>query len=165
MKTVMGIDPGSIRLGFALLEVSGSGLRQHIKAKNFGIIEPGCAEFNERLGILLTELHGLFEKHKPSALSIERVFLGKNVDSVFKLGHARGLVIAIASQLGIPIFEYAAREVKKGVTGSGAADKAQVQVCVLSQLKLRPVLPSGRALPSDATDALALALHHARLLS
>ena len=153
---VLGVDPGSQNLGFGILEVG-----PRLRATSFGVIHGGAGEFASRLGIILTEFSRLIAAKRPSVIVLERVFLGKNVDSAFKLGHARGLVVACAAQTGIPLIEYAARQVKKGVTGSGAADKEQVATCVLAHLGLR--LTS--KLPFDATDALALALHHTLLMT
>lgn len=153
---ILGVDPGSQNLGFGILEVS-----KTIRATSFGVIDGGPGLFTDRLGIILDEFVKLIEEKKPAVVVLERVFLGRNVDSAFKLGHARGLVVACAARSKIPLVEYAARQVKKGVTGSGAADKVQVATCVFAHLGLKPKTQ----IPFDATDALALALHHTLLMT
>src|SRR5690606_34206106 len=93
----------------------------------------------------------------PSAVVIERIFLGRNADSAFKLGHARGVCLQAAAAAGVEVFEYAARHVKKAVTGSGAAEKEHVKLIVENLLGIRTEF-------LDASDALALAVTHARSL-
>jgi crossover junction endodeoxyribonuclease RuvC len=95
------------------------------------------------------------EKYNPTCFSVEKVFFGKNADSAFKLGQARGVAIAIAGRRHLPVFEYATRSVKKVLTSNGGATKEQVQLMVERWLNIRE--------PSlDATDALALAICHSR---
>jgi Holliday junction resolvasome RuvABC endonuclease subunit len=120
-------------------------------------------------------------KTRPAAVAIERVFLGRNPDSAFKLGHVRGICLLAASGARAEIFEYAARAVKKGITGNGGASKEQVQLILFAMLGIRviplcagagagagagaeaPLAGSRLELSVDASDALALAAHHARV--
>ncbi|CAM6032083.1 unnamed protein product [Sphagnum compactum] len=106
-------------------------------------------------GRLLAASARLIEKHKPDCLAIEKVFLAKNADSAFKLGHARGVIISVAASQRLPVHEYTTRHAKKMLTGSGAASKEQVQFLIENMLSIR-------AEKLDATDALALAICHAR---
>lgn len=154
---ILGIDPGSQVTGFGLINVTAEGLMKHV---THGVIAPPSKlEFYERLSILAGEIEALIEKVKPDIVVVERIFLGKNADSAFKLGHVRGVAVAAALKAGCSLTEYAARAVKKGVTGNGAASKEQVQVILYAALGLR-----GLPAKLDASDALALAFYHARNL-
>lgn len=154
-QIVVGIDPGSRFTGFGIVRINGSRV-EHV---SHGVIAPpGDRTFHERIGIIASEVEALFERVKPDTVAIERIFLGKNADSAFKLGHARGVAVAAAIRAGAEVIEYATRAVKKGVTGNGGASKDQVQTVLFALLELR-----GRA-QEDASDALALAFYHARIL-
>lgn len=104
---------------------------------------------------LLAELREIIQQWRPEVMAVEKVFLGKNADSAFKLGHARGVALALAGAHELALAEYATRHVKKMLTGSGAATKEQVQLLVQSILNIR-------ATQLDATDALAVAICHGR---
>lgn len=148
----VGIDPGSIKTGFGVIEVSGSEVR-HI---NHGVILLADeTTFSDRLLALSDSLQMIFKKYKASHVIIEKIFLGKNPDSAFKLGHARGIAMAEAARAGTQIHEYATRVVKKSVAGTGAASKEQVQLALKARLRLSHIVNF------DASDALAMALHHA----
>lgn len=161
MAVIIGIDPGSLLAGYGIIRVGGS----HRNQQGDGIIglECGVIEIRKektlplRLAQLARDLRPIFEKFKPDACAVEKVFLGKSVDSAFTLGHARGVCLSIAGEFKVPVFEYAAKSVKKSVTGSGNADKEQVKLVVENLLKLRSSF-------YDATDALAIALTHVRAM-
>jgi crossover junction endodeoxyribonuclease RuvC len=94
-------------------------------------------------------------QYRPSEIAIERVFVNRNPDSALKLGQARGAAICGTIDANAAVFEYATRQIKQAVVGSGSAEKAQVQLMMRSILKLEgPVA-------SDAADALAAAVCHA----
>lgn len=153
MKLILGIDPGSQFTGFGLVSSDGD----RIVHVSHGVIAPPSKfEFHERIGIIASEIEALIERTEPDVTVIERIFLGKNADSAFKLGHARGVAMAAAVRAGSQVVEYAARAVKKGITGSGTSTKEQVQLVLFAALGLRT---KARA---DASDALALAYYHAR---
>lgn len=152
---VMGIDPGSQTTGFAVLDCAGS-----LKIMTAGVLALPKEEFLARISVLGRDFQALLGRHRPGHVAIEKVFLGKNADSAFKLGHARGILIFQALASGAQLFEYSTREVKKTVTGSGGADKEQVRRAL--EVVFRMNL-SGLAL--DASDALALAFHHACVLN
>jgi crossover junction endodeoxyribonuclease RuvC len=111
------------------------------------------------LGLIAREIEALIERLQPDIVVVERIFLGRNADSAFKLGHVRGVAVAAAVRAGCLFIEYAARAVKKGVTGNGAASKEQVQVILFAALGLK-----GKIAKLDASDALALAFYHARTM-
>jgi crossover junction endodeoxyribonuclease RuvC len=108
----------------------------------------------------LLEIHRhvaeLVDAYTPGEIAVERVFMHRNPDSALKLGQARGAALCGACHAGAPVFEYAPRAVKQTVTGTGAAEKAQVLHMVKALLALQ-----GR-LSADAADALAIAVCHAQ---
>lgn len=152
---ILGIDPGSRFLGYAVIEVSGSDMR----ALDFGVLKFNPDQpLSQRLESIGLGVRELFEKFNPQHLSLEKIFLGKNADSAFKMGHARGVVIYESLLARCEVFEYATRVVKKGITGNGGAEKEHVRLVVRNLLKLGPV----KSL--DASDALAMACYHASQL-
>lgn len=148
---IFGIDPGLKVLGFGVLNV-----KDEIVFEDCGTLQlPKSIIGNDRFAWYDQELRKLFENYRPDVVALEKIFLGKNVDSAFKLGHLRGICLAVATAYKANIHEYAARLVKKGVTGSGAAEKEQVRMVLKAILgiKTNPAL--------DASDAIALAYFHA----
>lgn len=150
---IIGLDPGSLFTGYGVVEYDG----RNVRYLHHGVIKNSSdTEISKRLVKIGEELVSLFEKFKPSHVVVEKIFLGKNVDSVFKLGHVRGVAIYEAQKMDAKVVEYAAREVKKGITGYGAAEKEQVRFLVLNYLKIK------ENIPIDAADALALAIYHSQ---
>ncbi len=150
---ILGIDPGTLNLGWGLIELDNN--QKVIQVKRGCISVPAKDSLFKRLHRLNFELSTLVQEEKPQVAAIEKIFLGKNVDSAFKLGHVRGVCAAQCIAGGAEIVEYAARTVKKQVTGSGAASKELVRTFLYQQLGLRD-----QGLPMDASDALALAFCH-----
>ena len=149
---ILGLDPGSIRTGYGLIEC-GAGGERHIAD---GCIQAGTGDFPLRLRRIFDAVAALIEAHRPDEIAIERVFVHRNPDSALKLGQARGAALCAALALGASAHEYAPRAIKLAVSGYGAADKAQVAQMVTALLGL-PRRPS-----ADAADALAVALCHAQ---
>ncbi|MFN7826146.1 MAG: crossover junction endodeoxyribonuclease RuvC [Pseudobdellovibrionaceae bacterium] len=148
---IFGIDPGSRITGFGVVECK-NGTFKHI---NHGAIHLETdLGFPERMLDLSGSLQGLLQKYQPQVVVIEKIFLGKNADSAFKLGHARGVALLEAARSRAQVVEYATRIVKKGLTGHGGADKESVQLFVQRILGLQEIRQI------DASDALALALYH-----
>jgi crossover junction endodeoxyribonuclease RuvC len=154
---ILGIDPGSQRTGIGIIEVDESGRSRHVFNTALQLL--GNDTFSSRLKQIFDEVSAIIEEYVPQEAAVERVFMARNPDSALKLGQARGAAICAVVNRGISISEYAAREVKQSVVGTGSGDKTQVQhmVCVLLNL-------SGR-LQADAADALAIALTHAHTRS
>lgn len=148
---ILGVDPGSRVTGFGLVRVE-QGQIYHV---SHGVIVMDTGEFPDRMMELGSAFRELMEKYRPQHVSIEKIFLGKNADSAFKLGHARGVAMYESVRGGAKVFEYATRLVKKGVTGDGGASKEQVQAVLKAILRLQKI---DRL---DASDALAMACHHA----
>ena len=151
--TILGIDPGSRVTGFGVLTVTGARLGYVAS----GCIRTGQDGFNDRLRIIFREAGELIEQYRPDELAIERVFMHKNADSALKLGHARAAVLCATFTHLPDIHEYAPREIKQAVTGTGAADKRQIQDMVSRLLHL-----TGNV-QADAADALAVAICHAHM--
>lgn len=158
--TIFGIDPGTRTLGFGWIEVMASDF-DRVLSRGCGVIEAMSRgangaenEIGSRLALIMKDLDAVFAERRPSVVVVEKVFLGKNVDSAFVLGQARGVVLALASTHGASIREEAARTAKKSVTGNGAAEKAEVRLILGRLLGMTEELES---LPLDASDGLALA--------
>lgn len=149
---VLGIDPGSQRTGFGIIDCHAGGER-HVAS---GCIQAGSGDMVARLQRIYAAMIALVIEHRPTMVAIERVFLHRNPDSALKLGQARGVALCAAASQGASVHEYAPRAIKMAVTGYGAAGKPQVSqmVCTLLQLRVAPV--------ADAADALAAALCHAQ---
>ena len=120
-----------------------------------GVIRTPEGEFSERLQEIFRCVRDLAAQYKPQEIAIERVFVNRNVDSALKLGQARGAAICGLVDCEAVIFEYAPRQIKLAVVGSGSAEKTQVQLMVKGLLKLQGTLAA------DAADALAAAVCHA----
>jgi crossover junction endodeoxyribonuclease RuvC len=147
---ILGIDPGSRRTGYGIIEVRG----ERAALLHSGVINAGEGEFPQRLGIIFSELRELIRDYGPDEVAVESVFVSHNANSALKLGQARGAAICAAIAAGLPVSEYAPRAVKQAMVGKGGADKQQVQHMV------RVLLNHGDSLPEDAADALAVALCH-----
>ncbi len=148
---VMGIDPGSVITGYGIIESDGA--RSFYLAH--GHIRVRGDSFPERLGHIHGELSAILEQWRPEEVAIEQVFMSNNPMSALKLGQARGAAITAVVSRQISVAEYAARLVKQVVTGSGSADKSQVQTMVKALLQIE------RPLQVDAADGLAIAICHA----
>jgi crossover junction endodeoxyribonuclease RuvC len=150
---ILGLDPGSLRTGYGLIDCTNEGER-HLA---HGLVNAGSGDFLVRLRRIFDAVAALIELHRPDEIAIERVFVHRNPDSALKLGQARGAAICAAVAAGASAHEYAPRAIKLAVSGFGAADKLQVarMVTVLLGLPRRPV--------ADAADALAVALCHAQV--
>ena len=153
--TIMGIDPGTFKTGYGLIQVKGS----QIKCLDYGLFYSKDKSFARRVHTMHKEIKQISQLYKPEHLAIEKVFFGKNADTAFKLGHIFALCLLESEKQGISFFEYSSSYIKKAVTFSGKASKELVQHFVLNRLSL----PKKASL--DATDALAVALCHIQELT
>lgn len=150
---VLGVDPGTRRLGWGVVARDGNRIR-HL---GHGVLAlPPAKPLAERLTLLEVGLSEVIARFRPEVGSVESIFFHKDAQAASKLGHARGVVLLCCARAGLSVAEYAPARVKRTVTGHGAADKRQVALLVRAMLAL-DALP-----PSDAADALALALTHLR---
>ncbi len=148
---VLGVDPGSRRTGWGVIEGGGNRLR----AAAFGVLAPPArADLPHRLQALAHKLGALIEEHRPEVVVIEEAFYHESVRSTLVLGHVRGALLVAALDRGLPVAEYSPREIKMSVAGHGGASKEQVAGMVRRLLGLRAEPPS------DAADALAAAICH-----
>ncbi len=152
---ILGIDPGSHITGYGVIDKKGNYLRHiihgEIKPRKDSLLSTVLSSIYQHLSEVIVE-------NSPQAIALENIFYGKNVRSLIKQAHVRGVIIFAGAGKGIPVFEYSPLEVKKAVVGYGRAEKRQVQIMVKAILKL-PALP-----PADAADALAVAICHANFL-
>jgi crossover junction endodeoxyribonuclease RuvC len=148
MRRILGIDPGSIKTGWGVIEMEG-GSASYLES---GILRLGTGEMADRLVILHRGLCGVIERLKPSECAVEEIFLAKNFQSALKLGQARGVALLSAGEASIPVKEFAAKTVKQAICGQGQASKTQMQNMVIRILGL--VQNPGE----DAADALGIAL-------
>lgn len=150
---VLGIDPGLTRCGYAVLE---SGTGSAVKVISMGLLRTSPeAELPERLAALLSDVQDLLDEFRPRTVAVEQVFFQVNVRTAMSVGQASGLVLALAHRAGCSVVQYPPNQVKETVTGSGRADKAQVQKMV--QMRLGLTVASE---PADVADAVAVALCH-----
>ena len=153
MSIILGIDPGVARVGYGLVQQQGD---DRITFLDCGILETAPGDhLAHRLHIIYRDLCDLLAEFKPDALAIEQIFFGRNVSTAFAIGHASGVIQLAAAQRRLRVHTYRPTEIKRALTGSGKADKPQVQAMVAMQLQLSAV-PK----PDDAADALAIALCH-----
>jgi crossover junction endodeoxyribonuclease RuvC len=147
---ILGLDPGSRRTGFGVIECRGT----QLLAVAHGCVNVAAATPTARLRLIFEGLRALVAQHGPVEVAVERVFVSRNADSALKLGQARGAALC-AIPAGMPVFEYAPRAIKLAVVGSGAAEKFQVAHMI------RTLLGLGERPGADAADALAVAVCHA----
>lgn len=151
MSRILGIDPGIGICGFGLIEGT--------KILDFGVVTtPINSPLPGRLKELYESLTEVFEQTKPDVASVEKLFFSKNITTGIAVAEARGIVLLVAEQHKVPIFEYTPNEIKKTLTGYGSAKKQQVQEMVKLHLSLDDI-PK----PDDAADALAAAITHSLL--
>ncbi len=151
-KIILGIDPGTIVMGYGLITIEGN----KVSLLDLGVVKPGATKDTyKKLQLIFNTVSGLIQKYQPTDFAIEAPFFGKNVQSMLKLGRAQGVAIAAAMRHGLEVTEYAPKKVKQAVTGNGNANKEQV-------LKMLQTILTFKAVPKnfDATDALAVALCH-----
>ncbi len=147
---ILGIDPGSIILGYGIIKVCNN----NPSYVTSGCIKVGKQEWSQRLRQIFVDLTAIIQQYQPEHLAIEQVFVHRNAASALKLGQARGAAIVAAANADLDVHEYSAREVKQAVVGYGNADKGQVSHMIKAILALN-------ATPAvDAADALAVALCH-----
>ena len=150
MVSILGIDPGSRCTGYGIIH---DGVKGPVLVA-YGVIRTDTDDFPTRLKQIYDGIHQVAREHRPTELAIEKAFMARNADSALKLGQARGAAICAGMNAGLPVFEYAARQIKLALVGKGSAEKSQVQHMV------RFLLGVQETLPGDASDALGIAMCH-----
>jgi len=197
---IIGIDPGTVICGYGIIELrakskelgeklKNQGSSLHTRDSNLHFVTAGDVKMDRKEGLpqrlltLHTALKAVITDYKPSSLCIEKIFYHKSIRSAMALGYARGVIMLLAAENDLPLFEYNSTELKMALTGYGRAEKRQVQEMVKRILnigsqkpgvrtrnselrtqnsKLKTCLPAGKVqtLSEDATDALALCICH-----
>ena len=151
---ILGIDPGIATVGFGLIDAQ-RGVQQYVKC---GVIStPAHTSLSSRLDQIYTDLEELMDAFKPDAVSVEELFFNTNITTGIAVAHGRGVILLAAYRHNIPVYEYTPLQVKQSVVGYGRAEKRQIIDMVQRILRL-----PAPAKPDDASDALALAICHAR---
>ncbi len=153
---ILGVDPGSERTGYGVIETDG---RTYRLVESGVVRPPRNRPFAQKLLYIAERLQGVLERLRPDAVALEEAFAAINPKSALKLGHVRGVVLLLAARVGVPVYEYSPLEVKSATVGYGRAEKLQVQRMVAALLEL-PEVPE----PHDVADALAVAICHAHHL-
>jgi crossover junction endodeoxyribonuclease RuvC len=150
---VLGIDPGTLHLGWGVVQQSGN----HIRHVAHGVIDLS-PKLSLPLRLVAAEraLLAVIEEHEPNAGSVESLFFHRDPQAAAKLGHARGVVLFTLARAGLEIFEYPPTRIKLTVTGKGQAEKRQVA------FMMRTLLALSEEPRPDAADALAAAVTHLR---
>lgn len=153
---ILGIDPGSRRTGFGVVDCA-NGRLSYVAS---GAVHSSEGSFSDRLRLIYRSLGEIVAEYEPDVVAIESVFVHRNPGSALKLGHARAAALCATFSSDIEVFEYAPRAIKQALVGTGSASKEQVQHMVAALLGLDG-LPS-----TDAADAIAAAMchgHHSQL--
>ncbi len=148
---ILGLDPGSQRTGYAIVETKAGRIAYIVS----GAIRTRGESLTERLQEIFIGVESLTSEFRPDEVAIERIFMHRNADSALKLGQARGAALSATFCVRPRVFEYAPREEKLAVVGTGGAQKEQVQLMVKRLLNI------AGPLAEDAADALAIAMCHA----
>ncbi len=151
---ILGIDPGIATVGFGVIDAQ-RGAQRYVSC---GVIStPAHTSLSSRLDQIYTDLEELCDTFRPEAISIEELFFNTNITTGIAVAHGRGVILLAAYRHNIPGYEYTPLQVKQSVVGYGRAEKRQVIDRVQRILRL-----PAPAKPDDASDALALAICHAR---
>jgi len=154
-KRILGIDPGTATVGYGVLDC---GRQDFFKYLASGTIQtPKHLDPGSRLKMIRCDLIELINEYTPDILAIEALFFFKNAKTVISVAQARGVILEVGSHLNVPCVEYTPMQVKLTLTGFGRADKRLVQEMIAQLLGFREIIK-----PDDASDALAIAVCHAR---
>jgi crossover junction endodeoxyribonuclease RuvC len=156
MKRILGIDPGLLHTGWAVVESRGSE-RKYVAS---GVILPNAKDsLPARLAAIFNGVADVCEKFAPDECAIEIIFSNMNAKTTLLLGHARAAAIVAAGVRNIPVFEYEANKIKKAISAAGHADKA----AILKMVKM--FLPTANPQSADEADAIAIALAHSNMVN
>jgi crossover junction endodeoxyribonuclease RuvC len=149
---ILGVDPGTVVTGYAIISIA----KGAVTPIDFGCVRPPKKEsLGERYHIIFQSICHLLRQHTPHEVAVETPFVCQNPQSALKLGGALGCIIIAAKECKIPIFRYSPGEIKKGIAGHGGGSKEDVATILRAMLRL-----NFSQVRADATDALAIAVHH-----
>lgn len=158
---IFGIDPGTATTGYGVVKYQKSNIKNQIFLVEYGcIVTPKEQEMPLRLYSIQKDLSKLLRLHKPDCVVVEQLFFGVNSRTAMTVGQARGVVLSTAAGYRLPIFEYQGLHVKNILTGSGKADKKDIQKSVMKYLNKRKLKKPVNGFLDDAADALAVAICH-----
>ncbi|KKR87001.1 MAG: Crossover junction endodeoxyribonuclease RuvC [Candidatus Curtissbacteria bacterium GW2011_GWA1_41_11] len=158
---IFGIDPGTATTGYGVIETLKKGSSKSLKLIDYNcIVTPKEMEMPLRLNSIQKDLVRLLKKFNPDCVTIEQLFFGINSRTAMTVGQARGVILSTAAGYGVPIFEYQGLHVKHTLTGSGRADKKEIQKHVMKYLGKRKLSKPENGYIDDAADALAVAICH-----
>lgn len=145
---ILGIDPGTVRVGYGCIEKSGG-----LSMIACGLVGDDTKDHIDRLVYIGEEVKKLIDKYKPDLMGIEKVYFSKNKKTAFAVSEARGVILFVAKQMNVPILEFTPSDVKRVVAGDGRADKKSLTRIVAMTLGEKHI--GG---PDDVSDALAIAI-------
>ncbi|MCH9811788.1 crossover junction endodeoxyribonuclease RuvC [bacterium] len=148
---ILGIDPGTVRTGWGVIKLEGNSYT----LLGYGVISTKAKHLSEKYLEIFEGLEKVIASYRPDCISIETQFVSKNPASTIKIGMARGTALLAGARASLPIYEYAPTRAKKALTGSGRAQKEDIQKMI------GLLLSSKKDIPHDAADALSLAICHA----
>ena len=158
---IFGIDPGTATTGYGVIKRFKDSKRQRVELIDYGcIVTPKEWDMPMRLYSIQKDLKVLLRKFNPDCVIVEQLFFGVNSRTAMSVGQARGVVLSTAASYRIPIFEYQGLHVKHTLTGSGKADKKEIQKSVMKHLGKRKLKKPLNGYIDDAADALAVAICH-----
>lgn len=153
---IFGIDPGTQTSGYGVIDLKGANSLSYVAS---GVVRT-CKDtpFAKRLNIIRSDMLELIDEYAPDVVAVESIFFFKNAKTVIPVSQARGVIIEAASSVGLETKEYTPMQVKQCLTGFGRAEKKDIQMAVQALLQLSEIIR-----PDDASDALAIAICHARM--
>lgn len=153
-KLIMGIDPGTNFMGYAILKTTGKNCKPELVVSGVVDMKKMTDPYLKLQRVFQRTLQ-VIDSYHPDELAIEAQFYGKNIQSMLKLGRAQGVAIAAALQRNIPIFEYAPKKIKMSITGTGEASKEQIAILLGKFMNMPATIST-----LDETDAIAIAYCH-----
>lgn len=158
---IFGVDPGTATTGYGVISTSGVNGQTKFQLIDYDCIStPKEWEMPTRLYSIQKQLNKLLKQHKPDCVVIEQLFFGINSRTAMTVGQARGVLLSTAASYRLPVFEYQGLQVKLTLTGSGKADKKEIQKYVMRYLGKRKLAKPKSGYIDDAADALAVAICH-----
>lgn len=156
VQRILGIDPGTATVGYGVVDFSGRDSFDYVSS---GVINTSKQlSAGARLSIIRQDMISLIEQFKPELIAVEAIFFFKNAKTLVPVAQARGVILEVSNALSVEVAEYTPMQIKLHLTGFGRADKRMVQIAVAQKLCLADIIR-----PDDASDALAVAVCHARM--
>lgn len=164
---IFGIDPGTATTGYGVIKTPAKNSKKRIELIEYNcVVTSKDMEMPLRLYSIQKDMKRLLKEYKPDCVAIEQLFFGVNSRTAMTVGQARGVVLSTAASYKLPIYEYQGLHIKNVITGSGKADKKEVQKYVMKYLGKRKLAKPKDGFIDDAADALAVAIcHHIKVIN